>query len=369
MARTRSVRYWGVALLAATALLGLGVVATPASAAGPPGPAPYPKIWLSASGDPNLTCTDVDGSPLYYGRAWTLEPLVRGPLFAPVVLWLAAAGNQPVVPLEFDSWSDGTAWYTIDAGPALRGEFWGSAGRPVGYGPVPTDTGPRVTCFFDQFGFVEYGDYTITAGLAKATGLPTATIGRRVHFEGEGAVVFTVLRRLFPLTASVVGRTLWTPDYDQYGKVLLDGSDVRCTSRSSGAQVYRGTAYTLAPLVRGYQWAPMALWLSGDRIVAPTLFLGDVSGTYVTTSGSPALAGEFSKLTIGPPPAYGSASVIPATAVLCEWSGVHDRTLTVTTALATQLGLPTTLVGRTVRISGTYSIRASTPGWLFPPKA
>lgn len=369
MLSRRSIRVGWTVLVTVAALLAGSVLAGPAAADGPPGMAPYPKIWLSAAGDPNLTCTDSDGTPLYYGRAWTLEPLIRGPLFAPVVLWLSAAKNQPVIPLEFSSWNDGTQWYTVDGGAPRSGPFWGSKGRPVGFGPAPTDPAPRVTCSYELFGFEDYGIFTITAGLAKATGLPATMIGRRVQFEGEGAVTFTVPRATFPLTVYSVGATLKTPDYQRYGRVRLDGSDVRCVKRSTGQQVYKGTAYTLAPLVRGYQYAPMALWLSGDRIVTPTLFVGEVSGRYATTTGSPALSGEFSHFTIGPPSAYGEGGVIPDNAVTCSWSGVHDVTLVAKADLVGQLGLPTALVGRTVRLSGTYWVDASTPGWLFPPRS
>lgn len=65
----------------------------------------------------------------------TVSRVVRGPVFAPVVLWLADAGNAPVVPLEFHNPFTDLGWRTVDDGPPLGGRGGGVASaRPVGYG-------------------------------------------------------------------------------------------------------------------------------------------------------------------------------------------------------------------------------------------
>ncbi len=75
-------------------------------------PSPYAKIFLGR--DVSFACFGPDHALLYSGDAWTLAPNIRGPLFAPTVLWLAGAGNQPV---------DGAAgpWVPVVADGVLAG--------------------------------------------------------------------------------------------------------------------------------------------------------------------------------------------------------------------------------------------------------
>ncbi|HET8659967.1 MAG TPA: hypothetical protein VFM55_13335 [Micromonosporaceae bacterium] len=344
-----------------------GLVATlgataPAAADGPPGPGPYSKILLGA-GPAVVTCYDADGTLLYRDAAWTLEPLVRGPLFAPVVLWLSGRDNVPVLPLEFTSTAYPMMWDTVDSGPAESGLIESLHGRPAGYGSVPTDTAPRVTCGYDHFGWFQFGEYILTAGLAEALGLPGRLVGRTLRFEGEGSVRFSVPRYLFPLTAGVVVPTLKTPDYLRYGKRALP----TVTCGRDGRLVYRGAAYTLAPLVRGYRWAPMAFWISGDRIVIPRWALSRVTGTWQTVSGTPARSGRLDATYAGRPTGYGGRPLNPTAGVECGWSGTHATTTVVSPALAYQLDLPAEVIGRQVSLSGAYTIQAFSPNWLFPP--
>jgi len=337
------------------------LVAGPAGADGPPSPGPYPKLDFVAAGPEVLTCRDSDGTVLYEDAAWTLEPLVRGPAFAPVVVWLTGRGSVPVVPLDFRTTGYPLLWETADAGPAESGLVEAPVtGRPVGYGPAPTDPAPRVRCHVGQYGHYEYGTYTITAGLAAALGLPARLVGRRLRFDNEADISFSVPRYLFPLTATVVAPTLRTPDLASYGRQYLP--TVTCGQR------YRGAAYTLAPLVRGYRWAPMALWLGGDRIVTPSWFTATVSGTWRTVSG-PARSGTLAVTQRGRPAGYGPAPAQPTAGVDCRWAGTHDTTTVVSPALAAQLKLPGDLVGRQVRLTGSYQTHAYVPGWLFPPAA
>ncbi len=103
---------------------------------------------------------------------WTLEPLVRRPEFAPVVLWIDGAGNVPVVPLEFHA-----NWYPILClGDQRRG--------------------------FSEFGFVDYGTFEITAGLASIMQLRGHLVGRTRHFGNEGSVTFTLPRSILPRIAT-----------------------------------------------------------------------------------------------------------------------------------------------------------------------
>ena len=344
-------------------VLALLLAPSPAAADGPPSPPPYPKVFVVSNGPEVLTCTDSDGTLLYEDVAWTLEPLVRGPLFAPVVLWLQGFGNAPVVPLEFMGSGFPLIWDTADSGPPEFGtiESWG--GRPVAYGPAPSDPTPRVRCGWGILGHAEFGTYTITAGLATALGLPSRLIGRRLFFSNEGSASFTLPRSLFPMTATRRVPTLPTPDYQLYGRRALP--PVTCLD--AGRTRYAGSAYSLAPLVRGYQWAPMAFWLAADRVVTPRWFTASVRGTWRTVSGTPVLSGALGADQAARPSGIGGPLADGATGIDCRWGGTHLTTTTVRPALAAQLSLPSALIGRVVELSGTYTTHAYVPTWLFPP--
>lgn len=344
-------------------VLTAGLLAVPAAADGPPAPGPYPQLEVKGSDSPGMTCRDRDGTVLYADVGWTLEPLVRGPSFAPVVLWLPALGNAPVMPLEFELAGFPIWWSTVDGGPAEAGNIETAAGRPVVYGSPPTDQAERVTCFYEKWGFWFFGTYLITVDLARVLGLPASVIGRRVTFSNEGQVSFSVPRYLFPSTAAVVAPTLPTADFDRYGRRPLPTT----TCRAGGTTIYRGLAYTFAPLTRGYRWAPMALWLRGDRIVTPRWFTSTVTGTWRTVSGTPARSGRLDVTQQGRPAGYGRRPANATAGVRCDWAGSHDTTTTVTAALAAQLDLPVSLIGRRVALRGDYRVRAFSPHWLFPP--
>jgi hypothetical protein len=362
--QTISARRWSRIVLVGVVALAITMAGSAGRADGPPGPGPYPAVALGADAG-FFTCGDVDGTVLYSAPAWTLEPLARGPLFAPVVLWLAGAINQPVVPLEFVGEGFPMGWQTVDGGPAEAGnlELW--RGRPVGYGPPPTDPAPRVTCRYSYFGSFEFGTYRITAGLRAVLGLPAGIVGRVVAFDNEGQVTFTVPRTLFPLTADVLAPALPTPTAGPFNRRPLPTT----TCRRGAATVYRGSAYTLAPLVRGYQWAPMAFWLAGDRVTTPLWFSSRVQGMWRTVAGSPARSGRLDAAQAGRPAGYGRRPLNATGGVDCGWSGGHATTTTVSLALATQLRLPGNLIGRQVELRGTYSAHAFVPAWLFPPAA
>ena len=118
--------------------------------------------------------------------------------------------------------------------------------------------------------------------------------------------------------------------------------------------------------MRGYQWAPMALWLTNDRIVTPRWFTSTVKGTWATASGSPALHGSVNKTTSAAPSGYGTK---PDTTRdnTCSWAAAQSNTLTVTKAIATQLGLPASTIGRSVKLTTTSSVTSYISRWLFPP--
>jgi hypothetical protein len=215
-----------------------------------------------------------------------------------------------------------------------------------------------------MFGHYEFGTYTITAGLAAMLGLPAESVGRRVRFDNEAAVEFTVPRYLFPLTAAGARTTLPVPDSAEHPRAPLP----RVTCRDGETVSYRGPGYTLAPLVRGYQWAPMAFWLAGDRVVTPQWFTSTVSGRWRTVAG-PARSGALDVTTSGRPRAYGTAPADPTAGVACGWGGTHRTVTTVSPQLAEQLDLPGGLVGRRVELSGRYTTTTYTPRWLFPPAA
>ena len=302
-----------LAIASAVALAASLVVAgETASANGPPTPPPYQKIFVRGlePGPGYLQCWDADGTAIY-DRAWALKPLVRGPLFAPVALWLADASNQPVAPLEFTSFAD-VGWRTIDADPAEGGNLSevSPAGRPVGFGIPQTDTSPQVTyTSMNPQGYVDFGAYVITNGLAQMLGLPSRLVGRTLKFDNEGTIAFTVPRTLFPLTAKHDAVTLPTTDAEQYETVGLGDTTITCT----GSATYNGSAHTLAPLVRGHQWGPIAFWLAGDRIVTPQYFTTRSQGTWSTVSAAPARQGKYQATHPGAPSATAPGPTTPPT--------------------------------------------------------
>lgn len=353
--------------VAATVAAGAVAVlpATGAYADGPPSAGPYPKDY-DYSGEPPMRCLDTDGGLLYEGFGWTLEPLVRGPAFAPVVLFLDnfdADGTEhtPVLPLDFTITGYPLQWSYPDGSGG--GSIEHAYGRPVGFGPAATDTAPRVRCLVSMIGHYIFGDYRITPALRAILGLPAETVGRTVHFNNEVNVEFTVPRYLFPLTATVHQPALPVPDADSYPRAGLP----RVTCTDGGNVRYRGAAYTLGPLVRGYRWAPMAFWLDGDRIVTPQWFSTAVTGRWRTVSGSPARSGTLEATNSARPRAYGSQPADATGGVACRWGGSHRTVTTVSPALAAQLDLPASVVGRQVELSGDYTTTAYTPRWLFPP--
>ena len=365
-------------LVVATLAGALGVVtAGPAGANGPPSAPPYSKIAVGDDfGGVELSCDDSDGTTIYQGYAWTLEPLVRGPIFAPVTLWLSGAGNAPVVPLSFSADGFPLQWHVGSIANPVMGSA-SAQGRPVAYGPMPTDTAPRVTCEATQQGYVDFGTYVITSGLAATIGLydaddnpvdTTQFIGQTLAFDNEASFSFSVPRTQFPLTATAKATTWTTADQAKYYRTPLGGSTTtsRVTCKAASQQLYQGSAFTFSPLVRGYQWAPMALWLTNDRIVTPRWFTSTVKGTWATASGSPALHGSVNKTTSAAPSGYGTK---PDTTRdnTCSWAAAQSNTLTVTKAIATQLGLPASTIGRSVKLTTTSSVTSYISRWLFPP--
>lgn len=310
-----------------------------------------------------MTCTDTDGTVIYHAPTWTLEPLQRGPLFAPVVLWLEGESNVPVLPLRFTAAAFPIVWETADGGPLLGGTIESLSGRPLGYGPAATSTAPMVTCDYELIGNTYFGTFVVTKGLQQMLDLPSSVLGRTIRVDGEGTVQFVVPRTQFPLTATAVANSLPTPDYLRYGR----HPQPTTTCRSGGTVLYQGSAYSLNPLIRGYQWSPMAFWLSGDRIVSPRWFTSHVTGSWQTVSGSPARSGTLDVFSALPPSGNGPMPSGATTGVDCSWGGPHDKTVKVSPELAAQLGLPATVVGRSVRLQGTYSVHAYTSNRLFPP--
>jgi hypothetical protein len=317
-------------------------------------------VWACYRGD----------DAVWYGHGWTLEPLVRGPFFAPVVLWLEGT-NQPVVPVSFSSSSPYSFWwYTSDDGPDVDGTAPGvDNARPVAYGSSPTDTTDQVRCSISHWGGEELGVYRITRALQRLMpwdgeyGVPASMIGRDLDFIGDDySLDFSLPASQFPTTATVKAPTLATPTYASYAKRSLP--PLRCTAGSTVK--YSGAAWTLAPLTRGYQWSPMAFWLDGDRIVAPRWFTSTTTGTWQTTSGTPVLRGRLNAAQSGRPSGLGSPPAATSQ-VDCTWSGPHSATRVATKPLIAQLGLPSSVLGRTLTLSGTATVHAYTPTWMWPP--
>jgi hypothetical protein len=364
---------WRWRVAAFLGVCALVLAAGPVAADGPPGPPPYPKIVLDSSDAPAAVWACYRGDDaVWYGHGWTLEPLVRGPFFAPVVLWLEGT-NQPVVPVRFDTSGYPFGWSTADGGPFAEGTGGDvTNGRPVGYGSTPTGTTDEVRCAIYKWGYEEFGTYRITAALQKMMGwdeeygewgVPPSMIGRRLAFDNEGSLSFSLPASQFPTTATVKAPTLATPDYASYGKRSLP--PLRCTAGSTVK--YSGAAWTLAPLTRGYQWSPMAFWLDGDRIVAPRWFTSTTTGSWKTTSGTPALQGVLDAEQRARPSGFGARPAKATSGVHCTWSGPHSATRVATKALVTQLGLPTSVRGRTVELTGHATVHAYTPTWMWPP--
>ena len=364
------------AMLAALLALAAGpAVVVSAYGDGPPGPSPYAPIVLQSDYTPvgdygDFACSRA-GRVVWHGQAWTLEPLVRGPDFAPVVLWLEGT-NAPVVPVSFSSSSYWTFWwYTDDGGPDIQGTAGGVGNaRPVAYGSVPTGTADDVTCTLIVYGGEDLGVYRITPALQKLmpwdgeTGVPASMVGRRLAFSSDDyELSFSLPASQFAPTATTKAVTLATPTYSTYAAKALPS----LTCREGTKLRYQGAAWSMAPLTRGYQWSPMALWLDGDRIVAPRWFTSTTTGTWQTASGTPVLQGTLNAAQSGRPSGLGPPPDNATAGVDCTWSGPHAATRIATKALVAQLGLPSSVQGRSVTISGTATVHAYTPTWMWPP--
>jgi hypothetical protein len=227
-----------------------------------------------------------------------------------------------------------------------------------------------VTCAYSQFGFYEFGTYLITPSLQRLMsgdaeyGVPESMVGRELLFSNEASLTFSMPRSQFPATAAVKAATLRTPVRDHYRQQTLPTT----VCRDGSTTPYSGTAWTLAPLTRGYGWAPMAFWLDSDRVVAPRWFASVVTGTWQTVSGSPTLHGTLSATQSGRPSGLGTAPNNATSGVECTWAEPHHDTRVVSRALATQLGLPSSLIGRTVELDGQATVRSWTPTWVWPPR-
>lgn len=353
-----------VALALAVVMLTPGV----AGASTPPSPPPYPHVELELSGAPNMTCVDPTGNVVYDDTAWSLEPLIRGPLFAPTVVFLSGVGgeNRPVVPLRFTSTAYPILWSTVDGGPPLDGLVESVSGRPVGYGPVATSTAPMIKCSYSLVGHMDFGTFRITAGLQQALGLPHATIGRTLTFDGEGDVSFETRPDQFPLTAANYKPNIqpWlVPDTPPYPWVDLP--TIMC--RNGSKVVYRGGATTLAPAVRGLDWAPITFWLKGDRIVTPSWSRTKIDATWATVEGEPARSGTIAKDQSFAPMGLGKNPYPTSKMIDCTWRVRHDEVIEVTPYLAVQLGLPNRVIQRDIKLVGTGVVHAYVPDWLFPP--
>ena len=360
----------GLLVLAATAVL-----QPVASQAAQP---PIPKVSLN---DASLvTCTD-GRREVFKGYAHTYASLVRGPLYAPVAFWIGSdrADPKPVLPLQFTSTLD-SEWRTVDSGAALTGWIGPTfTERPLGLGPAVTYTGDRVTCSWSMRGYFDFGTFTVTRRMATTLGLPAATVGRTVQFSGEGDISTVTPRYLFPTTATRVAPTLPTPSAAEYWKLWFQrpwspdplstqtvNGGMACRRFTDHTSFYRGAAWTLLPLVRGYHWSPMAFWLPNGRLLTPESFwtyTGD--GDWTTTDAKPVRTGIFSNYTDGRPSGYDGTPDFGG--VECRWDNPFDATYKVTSALLKQVPeLPADLLGRTVRLHADYSqTYAYVPEWQF----
>ena len=354
------------------ALAGTLLAAPPSEAA----PAPIEKVPLDRGGP--AICRDDEGTVVFEGTAHTYESLVRGPLYAPVTFWLGTPDPAPVLPVSFSNWLDGV-WSTADGGPPLSGQLIAAVEqeRPIGKGPAVAYTGPTVRCELNTFGFEEFGTYQVTARMAAQLDLPPATIGRSVAFAGEGSTTAVTPRYLFPTTASVTAPTLPTPVADSFPRKWFPrpwSSDplstqtvnggIECLRRTDSRVLYRGSAWTLAPLVRGHTWSPMAFWLRDGRVISPSWFwtyTGD--GVWTTVDTGPARTGAFDVAADGRPSGY--ARTPSDGGVECRWDNPFRATYRVTPALLAQVpDLPDDLLGRRVELYADYSqTYAYLPEW------
>jgi hypothetical protein len=358
-------------VIAACAALLITVGATPAMAATitPNTPPPWPQLTLDREMPDHLQCTDPDGTVVYDGGAFTIAPAIRGPLFAPTVIWLTDFSMESVVPLEFKTTGYPIFWSTDDGGPHAEGSFEHAAGRPQGYGSVPTDTAPRITCGYTRLGHFLFGRYKITAPLAAMIeGMPTSMIGRTLTFDGEGIVSFTTPKYLFPTRAAARAAMFPTVNQPTYPETPLPTTT--CVNSDTHTQLYKGAASTSPPLVHGFHWAPVEFWLTGDRAVTPRWSETKVTGTWQTVDGGPARSGSLNMTESFPPNGfyYQQSSIN----VHCRFAGHDGGTFVATYPLVAQLGLPLDLAlgdpVRTIRFNVDYTTDAQTGTWLFPPK-
>jgi hypothetical protein len=230
---------------------------------------------------------------------------------------------------------------------------------------VPTDTAPRITCGYFMLGHFDFGRYVLTTSMAAMLGIPTSLVGRTLIFDGEGTVTFSVPKYLFPTTAQVVADTDPTPDLASYPSDALPKTT--CHNTDTGATLYSGEASTSPPLVRGYRWAPMAFWLTGDRIVTPRWFTSKITGTW-HTAGKPTISGSVNVTQNRPPAGYGTDRNANLN-VDCRYSGHDALIMRATPALVGQLHLPLNVTGKNIVVQFDFRVDALTGTWLFPPKS
>lgn len=366
----RAVRFRRRAALTLTLSMCISMIGVGAAhASTPPSPAPYPHVELQGSGPPIMQCLDSTAVQVYNDSAWTLEPLLRGPLFAPTVLFLSGIGaeNRPVVPLRFTSRAFPVVWSTVDGGTLLSGTIESISGRPVGYGPVASTHAPMVTCSYSLVGHEDFGAFRITKPLQQMLGLPKATIGRTVAFDGEGDVTFETRQDAFPQILE---------NYDPAVQPWLVADDPpyqwvnmpTITCRNGTTVVYKGPARTLAPAVRGLDWSPIAFWLNGDRIVTPHWSRLQLDLSWATVDAVPARSGTTVKDYSFAPAGVGKNPYPAANLIDCTWKVQHDDIVEVTPYLLVQLDLPTRTVSHQIHVTGSAVVHAYVPVWLFPPK-
>jgi len=348
-----------------TVLVGF-IGATPAAAATTSTPPPWAKIFLGRD-IPGINCTDPTGTVVYNGAAWTIAPAVRGPLFAPTVIWLQDFEQQPVMPMQFTTTAFPIFWETVDSGPHAEGTFDSVTGRPQAYGSVPTDPAPKITCEYFMLGHHDFGTYKMTAPLAAMLGVPANLVGRTLHFDGEGEVSFITPKYLFPTRVAARAPTFPTPDLDSYPAVNLP--QVTCTNATNHNQLYKGAATTASPLVRGFHWAPMAFWINGDRMVTPRLSVTTLNGPWHTVDGGPPRSGTLHVTESQPPTGYLGQN--DSLTIHCRYSGHDGSTFVITDPWIEEVGLGAQqdLIGRTITIDVNFTVDAQAGTWLFPPKA
>lgn len=224
-----------------------------------------------------------------------------------------------------------------------------------------------VTCSYSLVGHEDFGTFRITKGLQQILGLPKATIGRTVAFDGEGDVTFETRQDAFPQILDNYDPAVqpWiVADEPPYTWVTMP----TITCRNGTTVVYKGPAKTLAPVVRGLDWAPMAFWLNGDRIVTPHWSRLQIDAAWATVSAVPARSGTTVKDASFAPAGVGANPYPTAKLIDCTWKVQHDDIINVSPYLLVQLNLPSRTVSNDIHLVGSVVVHAYVPVWLFPPK-